>query len=198
MKGFSPVRITLLASAVLMALWSPPWAWLAGGEDGIGAGRGQRPSASGGASAPMIDGLQAIDGGGDADGARLDLQRQLQRIKPGLLQVAPVKPERRLLRGAPHVAQFAFPGSWVFRCVRAEPPALANSVGDLGADQVRNPFGHGAKARGVDDEVGGKKAAVTQVQAGRGDAFNCNTAFELDATVGDEFAGPHVDVVARA
>ena len=57
----------------------------------------------------MVDFLQPVHRRGDALHPRLELQRQVQRVVPGLVQVAAVEPQRFLLRRLPHVALLALP-----------------------------------------------------------------------------------------
>src|SRR5262245_48103203 len=202
MKGFSPVRITLLGSAVLMGLSSLGFA---GRKHGIAAAGRQsvlrQPAPAECLSrslAPVVHGLQAPDRRGDAELPGLDLQGELQGKEPRLLQVAGMEPEPLLLRRAPHVPELALPRPRILGGSGAEPPALADLVGHLGADELRRPFGHRAVASGVDDELGGQFAAVAQQHRSGGDALEADAAFELDAAVGDQFAGADVDVIARA
>jgi hypothetical protein len=56
---------------------------------------------------------------------------------------------------------------------------------------------HRAIAGGVDDEIGRQLGVVGQCHALGVDALNVDAALELDAAVGHQFAGAHVDVVAR-
>src|SRR5437868_1609178 len=58
-------------------------------------------------SAQVMDLLQSVHRRCQALIASLELQRQIQRIVPGLMQIAAVKPQIGLLGGLPHVALFA-------------------------------------------------------------------------------------------
>src|SRR5262245_2541455 len=63
----------------------------------------------------VVDIADAINRGGKSFLSRLDLQGQIQRIMTRLVQIAAMKPQRWLPGRLPHVAQFAFPGTRVFR-----------------------------------------------------------------------------------
>src|SRR5262245_18307385 len=143
MNGFSPVKITLLGSAVLIGCLllraSSPASMALAPRPG---NRGDRLGRFG-PSASMINRLQAVDGGGDARRARRDLQGKLQGKEPRLLQVAAMKPERLLLRRPPHVPELALPRAGILGGIGAKAPAFADLVGDVRADQVRGPFVHG-------------------------------------------------------
>ena len=76
----------------------------------------------------MVDLAEAVDADGKPFLARLELQGQVQRIMAGLVQIAAVEPQRRLLRRLLHVAQFTFPGTGVLRGRGAQAPALADPV----------------------------------------------------------------------
>ena len=54
--------------------------------------------------------LQAVDLHGQPFLARLELQRQVQRVMARLVQIAAVEPQRLLLCGLPHIALLAPPG----------------------------------------------------------------------------------------
>src|SRR4029453_972023 len=168
MNGFSPVRITLLGSAVLMGVSSfargsrasmalPPRASNRGGQSGRAIG-GRCEAVS--KSAPMKNRLKPVDGRGNPRRPRLDLQGKLEGEKPRLLQVGAMKPERFLLCGPPHVPELAFPRAGIFAGIGSEAPTFADLVGEMRADQLRGTFGHGAIAGGIDDEVGRQRAAV--------------------------------------
>src|SRR4051795_6190924 len=57
--------------------------------------------------------LQPVHRRGDGLVASLELQRQVQRIEPRLVQVAAVEPQVLHLRRLPHVPLFALPRPWV-------------------------------------------------------------------------------------
>ncbi|MCY1209700.1 hypothetical protein D9M72_213620 [compost metagenome] len=142
--------------------------------------------------------LQAVDLHRHPHLPRLQLQGQVLRVVPGLVQVAAVEPERILLRGLPHVALFALPGAGVLGGVRAQAPAFADLVRDFRADQVRRPAVHRPVAGGVDHQVGGQGHAVFQHDGVAGQVADVGAGLQLDAAVDDQVAGAHVDVVARA
>src|SRR3954451_13592742 len=91
--------------------------------------------------------LEAVAGRVDALHARLELQRQVERVVARLVQVAAVEPQRLLPRRLPHVALFALPRAGVLGRVRAEAPDLADPVGDLLRDEVGGPAVHRPVAR---------------------------------------------------
>ena len=64
-------------------------------------------------SEQVVDLLQAIDRGLDPLHPRLQLQRQIKRVMPRLVQVTAVEPQVFLLRRLPHVALLAFPRAGV-------------------------------------------------------------------------------------
>src|SRR6478735_2474310 len=103
---------------------------------------------------------EGVDGRVDALHPGLELHREVAGVVPRLVQVAPVEPQVVLSRGLPHVAQLALPGARVLRRVGAEPPALADRVGDVLADEPGGPAVHRAVARRVDDGVGLELRAV--------------------------------------
>src|SRR3954453_4367416 len=80
--------------------------------------------------------LKPVDGRLEADGARLELQREVERIVARLVQVAAVEPQRLLPGRLPHVALLALPRPGVLLGVRAEAPDLAHAVGHLLGDEV--------------------------------------------------------------
>ncbi|MNX53265.1 hypothetical protein D3C86_839570 [compost metagenome] len=112
------------------------------------------------------------------------------------MQVAAVEPQRFLLRGLPHVALFAFPGTRVLGGGGTQPPALADLVRDLRADQVGCPAVHRAVPGGVDDQVGGQRDPVGEHHGILRQAADVGARLQLDAAVDDEIASAHVDVVA--
>src|SRR6476469_6673386 len=61
--------------------------------------------------------LQAIHRGWNVFHSRFNLQGKKLRVVARLMQVAPMEPQRFLLRRLPHVALFAFPRSGVFGCI---------------------------------------------------------------------------------
>ncbi|MCY1220757.1 hypothetical protein D9M72_327850 [compost metagenome] len=115
-----------------------------------------------------------------------------------LVQVAAVEPQLGHLRRLPHVAQLALPRTRVLRRVGAQAPALADLVGDLGRDQVGQPAVHRAVARGVHQQVGRQLGAVGERDRVCVHALDVHAALEVDAAVGHQLRGAHVDVVARA
>src|SRR5690606_29373847 len=115
-----------------------------------------------------------------------------------LVQVAAVDPQLFLVGRLPHVAQLAFPRPRVFGGVGAQAPDLAHAVGHFGRHQIGQPVVHGAETGGVNDEVGRQLGAVGERHALGVDALDIHTAFELDAAVGHQLAGAHIDVIARA
>src|ERR1035437_4314906 len=79
-------------------------------------------------SGQVMDLLKSVHGRRDALVPRLELKREIQRVVPRLVQVAAVKPQRRLLGRLPHVPLFALTGTWVLGRVRPQPPDLADLV----------------------------------------------------------------------
>src|SRR5690606_28223261 len=71
-------------------------------------------------SAEVVHLLQPVDRGREALVTRLELQRQVERVVPRLVQVAAVEPQAVLLRGLPHVALLALPGAGVLGGVGAQ------------------------------------------------------------------------------
>ena len=69
------------------------------------------------------------------------------------MQVAAVKPQRRLLGRLPHVSLFALPGTWVLGRVRPQPPDLADLVSHVRRDQVGSPAVHRAISRRIHDQI---------------------------------------------
>ena len=130
--------------------------------------------------------------------ARLELQRQEDRVEPRLHQVAAVEPQVLLGRRLPHVAQLAFPGAGILGGAGTQAPALADLVRDLGRDQLGGPLVHRTIAGGIDDQVGLQFGAVVQHDGILGHALDLDTGLERDAAVGDQLRGADVDVVARA
>src|ERR1700685_1395594 len=57
--------------------------------------------------------LQPVDWRRQALHPRLQLQRQILRIVPGLVEIAAVEPQGFLLGRLPHIAQLALPGAGV-------------------------------------------------------------------------------------
>ncbi|MCO5546654.1 hypothetical protein L7F22_000088 [Adiantum nelumboides] len=141
--------------------------------------------------------LQRVDRGVDARLARLELQRQVERVEPGLVQVAAVEPQVLLLGGLPHVALLALPGTGVLGRVRAEAPHLADLVRDVLADDVGGEAVHRPVAGGEHDEVGVELGAVGEPHPLLGELLHL-PADQLHLAVGDELGGADVDVVARA
>src|SRR5262249_11539697 len=87
-------------------------------------------------SVRVVDLLQAVHRDREAGLAGLELQGQVQRVVPGLMQVAAVEPQPVLLGRLPHVALLALPRAGILAGVRAQPPALADLAGHLRRDQV--------------------------------------------------------------
>src|SRR3954466_7289051 len=148
-------------------------------------------------SGKVVDLLEAVDGRVDALHARLELQRQVERVVARLVQVAAVEPQRLLPRRFPHVALLALPRAGVLLGVRTEAPYLPDLVRDLLGDEVGGVAVHGAVARGVDDEVGGQLGAVLHHHRVLGEVVDL-AVDELDRAVGDELGRADVDVVARS
>src|SRR3954447_22467931 len=111
-------------------------------------------------SGKVVDLLEAVDGRVDALHARLELQREVERVVARLVQVAAVEPQRLLAGRLPHVALLALPRARVLLGVRAQSPYLADLVGDLLGDQIGGVAVHRGVAGRVDDEVGGQLGAV--------------------------------------
>src|ERR1700755_133241 len=86
-------------------------------------------------SAQVVHLLQAVHRSSDALVAGRQLQGQIQRVMPRLVQVAAVEPQILLLGRLPHVALLALPRAGVFGGVAAKTPHLADLVGDVLPDQ---------------------------------------------------------------
>src|SRR6478752_7481552 len=140
---------------------------------------------------------EGVDGRVDALHPGLELHREVAGVVSRLVQVAPVEPQVVLSCGLPHVAQLALPGARVFRRVGAEPPALADRVGDVLADEPGGPAVHRAVARRVDDGVGLELRAVGEDDSVLGEVVDL-PADEPDRALRDELGGADVDVVAGA
>src|SRR3954447_14844201 len=136
-------------------------------------------------SGKVVDLLEAVDRRVDALHARLELQRQVERVVARLVQVAAVEPQRLLPRRLPHVALLALPRARVLLGVRTEAPDLADLVGDLLGDEVGGVAVHRRVPGGVDDEVGGKLGAVLHHHGVLGQPLDL-THLELDVAVGHE------------
>mmetsp|Transcript_23186 Transcript_23186/g.51502 ORF Transcript_23186/g.51502 Transcript_23186/m.51502 type:complete len:200 (+) Transcript_23186:135-734(+) len=143
-----------------------------------------------------MHGAEAVDPPPHLLHARLQLQRQVARVVPGLVQVPPVEPQPLHLRGLPHIAQFALPRPRVLGGVRAQAPALAHPVCCLVRDQLARPAVHGAVACGVHDQVGCQLGAVREQHRVLADLLD-GAALEPDGAVADELRGTHIDVVTR-
>ena len=57
---------------------------------------------------------------------------------------------------------------------------------------------HRAIARGIHQDIGRQLGAIGECDRLGVDAFDVVVAFELDAAIGHQLAGTHIDVVARA
>src|SRR6266849_2327866 len=110
----------------------------------------------------VVNFLESVDGCRDSLHSRFELKSQKLRVVSRLAQIAAMKPERLLLGGFPHVAQFPLPRSGVIGGVRPETPTLTNFRCNLWRDQIRSPSIHRAVTGGVDDQIGGQSLAVTQ------------------------------------
>src|SRR5690349_10735064 len=93
-------------------------------------------------SAGMVTLGKAVHGCIDPFEARLQLQRQIQRIMPRLMQVAAVEPEVFLLGWLPHVPQFALVGARIIRGSGTQAPATTDLVSDFLGNQLRRPTIH--------------------------------------------------------
>src|SRR4051812_24367433 len=102
----------------------------------------------------MMDFLQAVYRCWNFLHPRLQLQREIERIVPRLVQIAAVEPQRLLLGRLPHIALLALPRPWILGGVRAETPDLSALVGNLLRDEVGRPAVHRAITGGVNDDVG--------------------------------------------
>src|SRR5258708_3067690 len=148
-------------------------------------------------SAEMMDLLKAIHRRRNAFQPCLELERQKLRIMARLVQVTTMEPKRLLLGRLPHVSLLAFPRSWIFGRIRAEAPDLANLVGDLLGNKVRFPAVHRAVAGGVDDKVGWQVGPIAQDDGMLRELCDIDTAFQFDASVGDQLRSANIDVVSR-
>ncbi|MPL79701.1 hypothetical protein SDC9_25585 [bioreactor metagenome] len=149
-----------------------------------------------GASGQVMHLLQAVDGRLEPLHPGLQLQREVERVMPRLVQVAAVEPQVLLLGRLPHVALFALPGTGILGGVGAEAPDLTHLVRHLLADEVGGPAVHRAVAGGHDHEIRIEMGAVGQHHAGFVEARGL-ALHQLDRAVDDELAGAHVDVIAR-
>src|SRR3954464_9449228 len=94
--------------------------------------------------------------------ARLELQRQKLRVKARLGQVAAMKPQTALRCRLPHIAQFAFPGTWILGSARSQSPTLTHFVGHFLRDQAGGPTVHRTIAGGIDYQISRQFAAIRQ------------------------------------
>src|SRR4051812_35363519 len=106
--------------------------------------RSRAGPARAGTSPQVVHLLQPVHRRRDPLVASLQLQREVQRVVPRLVQVAAVEPQRLLPGGLPHVALLALPRAGVLDGVRAQSPDLADGVGDVLADEVGGPAVHRA------------------------------------------------------
>ena len=106
-----------------------------------------------------------------------------------------MEPQALLLRRLPHVAQLALPWPGILGRVGPKSPTLADFVSHLLADQLRRPAIHRSVAGREHHEIGFQFVAVVQPDSGLG-VLRHLPGRELDLSIGDQFGGAHVDVVA--
>src|SRR5699024_10956155 len=143
-EGLDPVKI------VLASLGVPE-------DSGTGCGR---RSAETQASSPaygclisleVVYLLQPVHRSVDAFVPGLELQGQVERVVPSLVEVAAHEPQVLLLGGLPHIALLALTRARVLGGLRPQTPALADLVRRLLVDEVSDPAVHRPVAGGVDD-----------------------------------------------
>src|SRR5580692_7110111 len=114
------------------------------------------------------------------------------------MQIAAVNPERFLVCGLPHVAQFALPRTRVAARIGTEAPDLAHLIGDIPAEELGDKVIRSSVAGGEDDQVGWQLRAVGEDDRVLGHTLDTHAALELDSAVDNEVASPRVDVVTAA